>query len=203
MYSTLRALQQRHIEVHCNELLGMISLSGDDEAADAGYCPGGGLQALHSFAAVGQGGPQQCPISLGNKLKLNRLALEADDIQATAAAYGSQLQCLSILDCILTKAAWVTITADLFPRLSHLHVLMANKLAAADIPLHLIALGLSWPKSRPLAVSVDCGHMLTYLPPYQRSVLTQHLMRQLQSCKEVLQACAANHVSLSWTDDEW
>jgi hypothetical protein len=201
MYRTLSLLQQRHIVVYSMQLLGITPLPWDDETADAGYCLGGGLQALLSFAAVGQGGSQQCPLALYNKSELNlqRFALEADDIKGLAAAYGSQLQCLSIWDCIFTKAALVAITADLFPELSSLCVMVVDPQAAADLPPQLIALGLSWPMSRPLTVSVHCetSDLL------HGDVLSQHLVCQLQSCREVLQACAAHHISLSWTADKW
>jgi hypothetical protein len=125
-----------HVEV--------FSIAGGDEANPVA---GAGLSAL----AAG------CPLQLKHRgdATLANLALEPEDIQGLAAAWGTSLKYLGMSNCTLSASAWAALASAHLPALATLDL---RDIAAAHVhPVgaHLLAFLLAWPSTRKLKVRVQ------------------------------------------------
>jgi hypothetical protein len=122
----------------------VISIAGGDDKTPV---PGAGLSALTADS----------PLQLkdGGFAEIGNAALEPEDIQGVAAAWGTSLEYLALDNCTLSASAWAALASAHLPALATLSL---RGIAAAHVqPLgaHLLAFLLAWPATRKLTVRVQ------------------------------------------------
>jgi hypothetical protein len=227
MQAVLRDLVHKQVQV---EVKGMMCLQRNYN--ELVHAPGGGLQALASFAAPAATAPPspqqppsppppavslsgsaaappaqklppvpliegqaaagpQCPLVLSDREEATLLdmQLDAGDIHGVAAAWGSRVWCLRLVNCSLASQAWAAITADRFSKLLFLELDYGGGLTGTELPLgaDLMAMLMKWPQSRPLYIQVPA----TYPD-------REHIKRDVQACQAALSAHGMGHITLAW-----
>jgi hypothetical protein len=112
------------------------------------------------------------PFTLCNQM------LDAADMTAVTATWGSKVEALQLKVARVTPAAWAAITASAFPRLKHLTF---SDLVICEY-LHLAALCMAWPQERKLRVTIQC--------PYQAADLRSGIPR---ACQDGMSGCLSAH----------
>jgi hypothetical protein len=140
----------------------VFSISGGDEQPVAGaglsaLTPGCPLQPKHREAAT-----------------LSTVALEPEDLQGLAAAWGHSLKYLGLESCTLSASAWAALASSPFTALGTLELYGVQQLAA-----HLVAFFLAWPSDQKLRVKVP-GHVARQWFTAWSDILRAHQRHNIQ-----------------------
>jgi hypothetical protein len=147
----------------CPKVL-VFSIRGGGEQPEAGA----GLSALTAG----------CPLHLhmGQQV-LSNLALEPEDIQGVAAAWGTSLRYLALNRCTLSASAWATLASSSFPALETLDLHRIKDVQ--QLAQHLVAFFLAWPSTHQLSVQVP-GYVATQCLTTWSDILRAHQRHNIQ-----------------------
>jgi hypothetical protein len=157
----LNAAKCPQVQVHV--IRGSIPILGEQLA------PGAGLSAL----AAG------CPLQPRHReeASLLFLALEAEDIQGLAAAWGTSLKYLGLTNCTLSASAWAALAAAHLPALETINLWSIQD--AQQLAAHLVAFFLAWPSTRNLRVKVPEDVATQWLSTWS-DILQAHQRHNIQ-----------------------